>query len=551
MRVMPSWKEVDLLSVCDLNPSRPVLSPQAKVDYVEFSGIDDLIGEITSTRERPFIEIARSSSVFRKGDVLFAGITADHWVSALVDVLPHGYGASPQLAVLRPTLDLSARFLWHFFQQPWIRQKAAAMNNSTHSQPVTAHSFFRSLRISLPSLDEQSHIVDCLDQASARPYRQAQRRVVQLKAALSERLMLPAAQAPAPGWDFVSLEDICEIIPFDNAPAEKVIASSQEVDFLSQRQLLRPQSSPLVVRYSDMPNPAREVRTGDMLYGSAPDMTSYGCVYEVPQSSRPTFVARTITVLTPCEGVFRPYLAALLQSRWFNYPCAHHGIAALHEQNSSTRLRRRKLPMPPLERQKHIVAILDAIPEKAIAEALSKSRVIYHTLAQDALRGKFSAPGLTPASAPTGVSTNASDEATNAVQPRPNLPVPFMRARRRGTTDNISLLQRLVWRTVRMRKQVLVVDDPDAFETFCLSSFLILLRDNVSPNQIRRTLEQLAAFGLIQKMNLPPRGKGDLSAYLTAFRGYPERGNGKTHEDTGVYEANALFKDIIAAERGA
>ena len=549
MKAASPWTEVALLDICTLNPARPAMSPTATVDYVNFSGLDDVLGEITATRERPVLEVPRGASVFRQGDVLFVGITAERWASAVVGELPNGLGMSAQLTVLRPAPELSARYLWHFFQQPWLRQKAAAMNTSTHSQPIIARSFFRELRIDLPSIDEQLQIVDCLEQAGARPYREAQQRVTHLKENLAERLMLPADEAPKPGWSYLRLEDICRINPQKEELVQKAANADETVAFLSRRDLLSQQSAPLMVPFRDMPSPAHEVRVGDLLYGAEPDTVDYGHVLEVPKGNRPTFAARTMTVLSPNDSVSSRYLAALLRSRWFNHPRASHGVSAIRVQSTTTRLKRRKLPLPPLAEQQRIVSILDAVPDAQIAEALLKAQVMYHALAQDVFSGKLICYGLTPSPAPA-VSAAVLDKIPDPVEPQPNRRTPFKRAHRRNVTGSLSTLQRLVWRAMRMRKHVLIVDDPESFESFCESASLKPLSTHVSQNQIRRTLEQVAAMGLIHKMNLPPRDQGDRLAYLEAFRRYQEGEEGRVTEDTAVSDASTLSGLIEKQSKG-
>jgi type I restriction enzyme S subunit len=548
MNATTPWTEVALLDVCQLDPKAPLMSPLATADYVDFSGIDDLAGEITATRERRVAEIPRAASVFREGDVLFVGITADSWVSVAVGELPTGVGMGPQMTVLRPAPELSARYLWHFFQQPWLRQKASAMNVSTRSQPVVAQTFFRNLRIALPSLEEQLHIVACLDQASVRPFRKAQQQVTHLKQTLTERLMLPSQQNTQADWAFLRLEDMCHIKPKNDERPVKAARDEEQVDFFSRRDLLAQRVSPAVVRHSDIPSPALEVHAGDLLYGGEPDTSDYGRVLVVPASRRRQFAARSMTVLSAHDGVSTRYLATLLSSRWFNHPGANQGFSNERAQTTISRLKRRKLPLPPLAQQHHIVAILDAVPEEAVAHAVLKSQAMYHALAQDAFNGKLTYRGQAPTPAPAVVHVT-SDDISAPVEPQPNAAVPFKRAQRRNITRSLSMLQRLVWRAVRQRKHVLIVDDPDSFERFCASPSLGPLKTHVSPNQIRRTLEQITAIGLIQKMNLPPRGQGDNSRYLTAFRSYREGEYGRVAEDTAAADAHMLHSLIFPVKR--
>jgi type I restriction enzyme S subunit len=172
---------------------------------------------------------------------------------------------------------------------------------------------------------------------------------------------------------------------------------------------------------------------------------------------------------------------------------------------------------------------------------------MYHALAKDAFNGKLTRHGFAPSSDPV-ISSTVADAITEAVEPSPNRRVPFKRSHRRNVTSSLSTLQRLVWRAMRMRKHVLIVDDPESFDSFCESASLKPFSTYVSPNQIRRTLEQIAAIGLIHKMNLPPRDKDDRLAYLEAFRRYQEGEDGRITEDTAVSDASALLGLIKKAE---
>jgi hypothetical protein len=72
------WREVSLLEVCTLNPrftSEQKPAEQTPVTFVPMSAVDEITGRITTPETRPFAEVQKAYTPFRKGDVLFAKVT--------------------------------------------------------------------------------------------------------------------------------------------------------------------------------------------------------------------------------------------------------------------------------------------------------------------------------------------------------------------------------------------------------------------------------------------------------------------------------------------
>ncbi|AYF48838.1 hypothetical protein DXV65_15010 [Pseudomonas fluorescens] len=548
MNAPAHWRRVSLLDVCTLNP-RPRLSADVKVDYVDYSNIDDATGVITSSRDRASGEVPRGASTFRNGDVLFAGVTAEHWKSALVSDLKHEYGKGPNLTVLRPGPELSAAYLWHFFQQPWIRQQASRMNTSTLSQPILPHSFFKNIRITLPPFDEQLYIVDALEQASIVPYRHALQRVQQLKGELAAHLMLPQ-RSFEPGWSLFKIDDICQINPAEHLSGAPAPSLDDEVVYFPGQDLLTNELAATSVRYRDIPLPIRPVQAGDLLVGAYTDKTGYGGAVVVPESDTPQFVARALTVLRPEPTVSSHYLAELLQSTWFNNHVQRQATPSHRSANETSMLARLKLTLPNRYKQKHIVDVLCQVPVQEVKNTVAKARSIYHALARDAFDGQWSKRWRPAGNSNSAAALHTIDDRTQIIAVAPLAVMPFKRGNRAGAIVSLSRFQRLVWRALRKNNQALIVDDPESFEMFCTSRSLAPLREFVSHNQVRRTLEQIASLGLIQKMSLPPRGKGDAKPYLLAFRAFRQEVSARIDEDTKLTDAQMLRASILEEEIG-
>ncbi|WP_421557527.1 hypothetical protein [Pseudomonas canadensis] len=542
MSAVARWREVPLLEVCTLNPRNSPPANNLSVDYVDYAGIDDETGEIVKISQRMLADLPEGTATFLQGDVLFASVTSGQWVSAVVGELPRATAFGPQMSVLRPGAGVSAHYLWHFFQQPWLRQQAARWNTTTHAQPSLPYGFFRNLHIALPSIDEQRYIVDCLEQASVRPYRAATQRALRIKRELATRLMLPAAAQARPDWALLTLADIVEINPENNRPEPGYMADT-EVAFFAERDLMAPHPKPTGVRFHDMPNPGREVYPNDLLLGAHPGWVTYGRASVVSLVAEPIFAARTMTVLRPKERVSADYLAALFRSAWFELM-----VTPERPLNDKYLLGRMKVALPPLAEQLRILRVLDVVPVEAIKHAVEKSRVLYHALARDAFNGNLSRRWRAPAPEYLAPSIPHDDIDTTDVAPPSN--TVFKRSYRPTATQQLSLLQRLIWRAIRGRSQPLIVDDPESFEVFCSSRTLALLHEYVSPNQIRRTLAQLCALGLIQQISLAPRGKSDAAPYLAAFRAYRQSNDESIEEGLAVRDAHALRGSILTAELG-
>lgn len=542
MSTLTRWREVPLLEVCTLNPRHDLPANDSPVDYVDYAGINDETGDIVKISQRMLADIPEGTAMFRQGDVLFASVTSAQWVSAVVGELPQTIGFGPHMNVLRPGAEVSAHYLWHFFQQPWLRQQAARRNTTTYSQPTLPHAFFRNLHIALPSIDEQRHIVDCLEQASARPYRAAVEQAVHIKRELASRLMLPAPGQDRPSWALLTLADITSIIRHNDGPKAEYAADT-EVAFFAERDLMAPHPKPDRVRFHDMPNPGREIRQGDLLLGAHRDWITYGRVSVVPGMEVPTFAARTLTVLRPETCVSADYLAALFRSAWFDLM-----VTPERPLNDRYMLGRMKVALPPLAEQLRILRVLGSVPVEAIEQAVGKSRILYHALARDAFNGKLSTRWRAPA--PESLTPSTLEDDIDITDPEPASASAFRRSYRTTVTQQLSLLQRMVWRALRGRSQPLIVDDLESFDAFCSSRTLEPLQECVSPSHIRRTLEQLCALGLIQQISLAPRGIGDAAPYLAAFRAYRQSTDERIEERLAFRDAHILRGSILTVELG-
>ena len=120
--------------------------------------------------ERPFSEVAKGYTPFRRGDVLVAKITPcfENGKMALADDLPHelGFGTT-EFHVFRPSERITGPYLFNFLRVPWLRKAGAMKMRGAAGQRRVPADFFTSVQIPLPPLAEQKRIAGILDTAEA------------------------------------------------------------------------------------------------------------------------------------------------------------------------------------------------------------------------------------------------------------------------------------------------------------------------------------------------------------------------------------------------
>ncbi|NOV31895.1 restriction endonuclease subunit S [Methylomonas sp. ZR1] len=109
------------------------------------------------------------------------------------------------------------------------------------------------------------------------------------------------------------------------------------------------------------------------------------------------------------------------------------------------------------------------------------------------------------------------------------------RPARHWLINELSEFQGAVWTMLRHEwpQKLVIVDDPEAFNDFCTNPQTTgpIEHFNASPNRIRRTLEQLAALGLIAKVSVPRQNAAtQQTEYLTAFRSLRDDENSRLRD---------------------
>ena len=212
-----TWPTKTIGTVAHVNPKldptdRPDLDN--KVSFVPMAAVSEETLRIEAEAERPFSEVNKGYTPFRRGDVLIAKITPcfENGKMALADNLCHklGFGTT-EFHVLRPSEKVSGSYLFHLLRAPYVRKAGAMKMKGAAGQRRVPAEFFASLQIPLPPLEEQKRITGILDAADAL---RAKRResIAQLDTLLQSTFldMFGDPVTNPMGWDKPPLEEVCE-----------------------------------------------------------------------------------------------------------------------------------------------------------------------------------------------------------------------------------------------------------------------------------------------------------------------------------------------------
>ena len=250
------------------------------------------------------------------------------------------------------------------FYMYWMQAAYKVFNNYSQEGVRTAipnlsKSRLAAFKVPFPPLNEQKRIVAKLDEISKR-LEDAKKLAREVREE-AEKLMASAlhevfSKAEEQGWKWVRLGDAVTrrnetIDPTQNpdlpfvglehiTPGEvKLSKYSYTVDLKSQKYVFYP---------------------GDVLYGKLRPYLDKAVVATIKG-----MCSTDLLVLTPKEGVMPEYLVTFMHTPQFRELATQYMRGTNHPRISWKSLQKFKIPLPPLEEQKRIVAYLDRISERA------------------------------------------------------------------------------------------------------------------------------------------------------------------------------------------
>ncbi len=161
------WEVLPLKRVALLSPSVAVENKKSK-ELVCFLPMEKVSvnGEVICDTFLPIKDVSQGFTVFNKNDVIVAKITPcfENGKSAYLDKLPTdvGYG-STEFHVLRCSNRISGRFLYLVVSSHLFLKAGEALMTGSAGQKRVPSSFITNFPIAIPSIAEQSKIIDTVD----------------------------------------------------------------------------------------------------------------------------------------------------------------------------------------------------------------------------------------------------------------------------------------------------------------------------------------------------------------------------------------------------
>jgi type I restriction enzyme S subunit len=210
---------VAISEVAELNPKRATDAkplPDDLVSFVPMASVSETSLSITDPTDRPYSEVAKGYTHFRRGDIIIAKITPcfENGKMAYAWDLPRELGfGSTEFHVLRASDSLDPGYLFQLLRAPYVRRAGALKMKGAAGQRRVPADFFAQLKIPLPPLLEQKRIARILDAADAL---RAKRResLAQLDALLQSTFleMFGDPVTNPKGWSKTPLQEVCEKI---------------------------------------------------------------------------------------------------------------------------------------------------------------------------------------------------------------------------------------------------------------------------------------------------------------------------------------------------
>lgn len=494
------------------------------------------------------------------GDVIFNNTNSEEWVgkSAVFDQEGE-YVFSNHMTRLRVDTSLiSPDFLASYLHLLWSIGYSKTRAKRWVSQAGIEGASLASFKLPLPTLPEQQRIADVLRQAGEVANRQ-QPRSQQLDSMIKaylDRLVLAIDESK---W--VQLNELVETRYGTSVSADAVADSGTpvlripnvmggEVDTTDMKyvELSSAEASRLRLTRADVLI-VRSNGNPDYVGRSAP-------ITEEVEKNEMVYASYLIRLRANTDRLLPEYLSAFLNSAYGRAAMRNAIRTTAGQSNlSGENLTKIRIPLPTIREQKEFASFWHEV--RLLRQLISQSEQLTKQVRSELTVFAFSGE-LTEEwrevhqqeiAAATAERDRAHRERGTKLSVRITKTVPperttdFTRPARRWLVDELSEFQFEVWSMLRHEwRGSVIVDDPEVFGDFCTNpqSAWRIEHFKASPNHIRRTLEQLAALGLIAKMSLPKANAvTQQTEYLTAFRPLRE------DENTRLSDADQLRRTIV------
>ncbi|MBY8974024.1 restriction endonuclease subunit S [Pseudomonas sp. P867] len=539
MSLPSSWREVNLLEVCELNPKLSRADyppPETEISFVRHRHIQPNTSNGIDYQTQPFGKSFTNGVWFRNNDILIATRGSGTLTCALVANMPTALGIAEYFINLRHGEDLMPEYLLHFVQQPWFQTAAKANNRGTTHQLTIPIQFFRDMKLPLPPLNEQRVLVELFKKGSLIPYDTALTRARELIELLAQALMLAGRQAAT--WPKQKLSEVCSLNPTRARPRE--VNQNPNVHYYAASCVhpLTHVVTPEKTTTDVLSQSCSEVRGYDVLFGTiANSLSSSPAGVVPPQKGVLHFASSAFQILRPSDVILPDYLAAFMRLPWLRDQT--RSIRGNQGRLSRALFDRIELPLPPIGEQREILDLLSKVPTTLMQDAVEKAKLLAQAMYREGFTGQLSRSWREAYNQVSTLTASVRELIPSATPAPEELYNPASRTARHKVLDQLSTVQLRVWALLCDRRHPLLIDDPDTVATFCLG---LQADQEITPVALRRTLRQLSALGLIRHTSIPTAQR----TFIAAFRRCRVDEFGRAGEDSTHRDAQ-LFRDAIEA----
>ncbi|QIR94364.1 restriction endonuclease subunit S [Vibrio alginolyticus] len=548
MRFPKSWLDVRLTDICELNPrltkdERP--NEDTMVTFVPMAAVDENQGIIAQPEIRSLAEVAKGYTSFRENDVLFAKVTPcmENGKAAIARNLSSGLGfGSTEFHVLRPNAAILPEYLFSFVRQKAFRDRAASAFVGTGGLQRVPLDFLSRVKVPLPTLPEQQHIVDVLQHAKSTTNQQHRR--TQLDEIIKSALDSLVYAIPEANWE--KLSPLVETRYGTSVSANSTAELGTAV--LRIPNVMGGEVDTLDLKYVDLPErdlSRLRLSTDDVLIVRSNGNPNYvgrcAPITEDLANSTMVYASYLIRLRTNKKHIRPEYLSAFLNSS-FGRAAMRNAIRTTAGQSnlSAESLIKIRLPVPSIDEQLRFSKIWHQV--RRLRSLISKSEGIANDLLDSLTIEAFSG-NLTRSWRESNKEevdksllsqrTFLHERDTKNINVRSLISTKNLthleakdEGKRSWIKKEISNFQRhvLICFTdyCQNHQQPLIVEDPEIFTQFLDDDSVLERLEQFGEslgNRVRRTLSQLASLGLIAKITLPKQStETDEIEYLKAFR---------------------------------
>lgn len=370
----PLWKQQKLRDIVEIAPrkqqAKEILEETDKVSFVPMDCLNIRQKELAEHQSKEISKVYSGYTYFAEGDVLLAKITPcfENGKIGIASNLTNGIGfGSSEFMVLRPNEILLPEYLYYFLNRQTFRSWASQRMTGAVGHKRVPKELISNLDLPLPPLEEQRRIVAILDEAfegleTAQANAEANLASAEELFRSHLKVTFPNAlganqNAMRANWELKPLVDVCEFkngfafkskkFTTDGTPVVR-IGDIKDGGVMLDKTVFACQAN------HDEDLEKYEVLPGDLLIAMSGATTGK---VGLNTTRKTLYQNQRVGRFIPKKDLEKRYLFYFLLTKTSQNLSISKGSA---QPNLSTvQIQETPIPLPPLEEQRRIVAILD------------------------------------------------------------------------------------------------------------------------------------------------------------------------------------------------